>query len=281
MKKETFYRSVEFKDKIQSEYDSVLRKWIKPNEIFYIDTGYGKTFVIASGNRNDPPLILLHGSGSNSYMWLNDAEIYSKKFRVFAVDIPGDPGKSEEYRTSWQNDDYSNWLKEIYKELGIDSAYIAGISIGGWIATKFSLTYPEMVRKLVLLCPSGFAKPKISFIFKALFLMLLGDYGLKKFEEILFNSKSIHPEASAYFRLVAKGFRSRTGAPPIFTDEQIRKLTMPLLFIGGGKDILINIPESEKRITELLTHARVEILPQAGHAITGTVDIVERFLSNS
>ena len=279
MKKETFYRSVEFKEKIQSEYDSVLRKWIKPNEMFYINTGYGKTFVIASGKQNGPPLILLHGSGSNSYMWLNDAEVYSKYFRVFAVDIPGDPGKSEEFRASWQNDDYLNWLKEIYKELGISSANIIGISIGGWIAAKFSFSHPNKVGKLVVLCPSGFAKPKISFIFKAIFLMMLGEYGLKKFEEILFNSKSTNPEASAYFRLVAKGFRPRVGSPPLFTDEQIRKLTMPLLFIGGGKDILINIPESEERIRQLLPHARIEILPEAGHAITGTVDIVERFLS--
>ncbi|MEZ4582230.1 MAG: hypothetical protein R3A10_11470 [Caldilineaceae bacterium] len=45
--------------------------------------------------------MLLHGSGSNSATWMGDAAAYAEQCQVYAVDIPGEPGKSAPDRFSW------------------------------------------------------------------------------------------------------------------------------------------------------------------------------------
>lgn len=71
------FKSQEGKSRILEIYDSVLEGWYSPNEKFYVDTRYGKTFIIASGEKEAPPIILLHGSDMNSAMWMRDVRKYS------------------------------------------------------------------------------------------------------------------------------------------------------------------------------------------------------------
>ena len=46
----------------------------------------------------------------------------------------------------------------------------------------------------------------------------------------------ISEEADLIFTLVAKHFRYRAGAPPLFSDEELGRLTMPVLYLAGEKD---------------------------------------------
>jgi pimeloyl-ACP methyl ester carboxylesterase len=86
-----------------SFYDSVLSNWPVAYETRTVPTQQGDTFVIASGNENTPSLILLHGAASNSASWFGDVLEYSRHFRVYAIDIPGEPGKSAEKQTFISN----------------------------------------------------------------------------------------------------------------------------------------------------------------------------------
>jgi len=96
---------------------------------------------MASGKEELPPLILLHGSGMNSVMWINEMEKYSHNHRVYAVDMPGEPGKSDETQLSLEGDDFTNWLNDIFDALSIEKASIVGISLGAWLGAKFSIKY--------------------------------------------------------------------------------------------------------------------------------------------
>jgi pimeloyl-ACP methyl ester carboxylesterase len=69
-----------------------------PYEKISLETSYGSAFAIACGEKSLPPLFLLHGSSSNSAMWISDAAEYAKHFRVYALDLPGEPGRSAEVR---------------------------------------------------------------------------------------------------------------------------------------------------------------------------------------
>ncbi len=269
MKTLTFYKSPEYKDRIQKVYDKALERWPEPCTESYIDTRHGKTFIISSGKKSDPVMILLHGSGSSSYMWLNDVSLYNRTHYVHAIDIPGDAGKSEEIRASWDNNDFVEWMEDIYKALSISSATIVGISLGGWIGVKWAVNFPERVDRLILLCASGIVRPRIVSLLRIVFFSFLGDYGIKKVEEAIFNSKNIHPDVSSFFRLMSEGFLPRMGVPPLFSDDELRKLTMPVLFLGGDKDVLIDIESSIDRIEKLIPHAKILYLENTGHAITG------------
>lgn len=117
MNKKTLYKSGYGKAAILKKYDLLLSQWPVPYEELNINTPYGKTYIIISGEKSLPPLILLHGSGSNSSMWIGDVAEYSKYYRVFAIDIPGDPGKSEERQYSLKDSTYSEWLDYIFNSL--------------------------------------------------------------------------------------------------------------------------------------------------------------------
>jgi pimeloyl-ACP methyl ester carboxylesterase len=79
---------------VMAIYDSALRNWPVPYQTRMVSTRYGETFVIASGDPPAPPMILLHGAGGNSAMWAGEVEDYSSRFRVYAVDLPGEAGRS-------------------------------------------------------------------------------------------------------------------------------------------------------------------------------------------
>ena len=76
------FKSLEGKQLIYESYDRLLELWGVDKEELDIETMYGKTHIIISGNRANYPLLLIHGTGDNSaMMWL-----YNCKFlRVLAV----------------------------------------------------------------------------------------------------------------------------------------------------------------------------------------------------
>ncbi|MDJ0305920.1 MAG: hypothetical protein OKX56_08425 [Dehalobacter sp.] len=81
MKNRMAFRTPEGKKEVLRIYDALLEQWSTQYEMIHLTTRYGKTFVLAGGDPNAPPLILLHGSGMNSVMWLGDMPTYTKHFR--------------------------------------------------------------------------------------------------------------------------------------------------------------------------------------------------------
>ncbi|WP_242824052.1 hypothetical protein [[Clostridium] dakarense] len=76
---EVAFKSEEGKKEVLKYYESLIKNWDFPHEEIRVNTSYGETFIIASGKKELPPLILLHGSGMNSVMWINEMVEYSKK----------------------------------------------------------------------------------------------------------------------------------------------------------------------------------------------------------
>ncbi len=100
MNTEQIFKSAMGKAAILSYYDSVLDRWPVPYESLHVPTSLGDTHIIACGDKGNPVLVLLHGSSANATMWVGDVSEYSQSFRVYALDIPGEPGKSAAARRS-------------------------------------------------------------------------------------------------------------------------------------------------------------------------------------
>ena len=79
---------------VEQRYRELLDGWPVPADHLRVPTREGETFVVASGRADAPPLVLLHGSGSNALMWAPDVAAWSERFRVYAVDLIGEPGLS-------------------------------------------------------------------------------------------------------------------------------------------------------------------------------------------
>ncbi|WP_017210355.1 alpha/beta fold hydrolase [Clostridium beijerinckii] len=272
------FKTNEGKNDVIKFYDKFLQKLALSYEKFYVDTRYGKTFIIASGEKSNTPLILLHGSGMNSAMWLRDIKEYCKTYRVYAIDMLGEPGKSDENRPSLSGSSYAEWLKEVFENLSVERANIIGISLGAWLAIKFSVSYPEMASKLVLLCPSGVGPQKKSFIFKAIAYGILGEKGIDKLYYKVNGNQPIPEEMLKYQKLIGKSFNYRKETIPVFSDNELKLLTMPTVLFVGAKDIMLHSDKTARRLGNLLPHAQINILPKAGHSNVNDVNkIVEWF----
>src|SRR5262247_945497 len=102
------------------QYDALLARWPVPCATLDISSRYGATFVVASGSESAAPLVLIHGAGSNSAMWAGDVGEYSRHYRVYAVDLLGEPGKSAPARPSWDSPAYAEWLGDVLDALKVE-----------------------------------------------------------------------------------------------------------------------------------------------------------------
>ena len=120
MTSKSVYKTEEGKRAVLSVYAAILQGWPVPYETRDVDTRHGCTFVIACGDKALPPLFLIHGSGSNAAMWIGDVAEYSQHFCVYAVDIPGEAGKSHDVRPDLRTHAHAEWLNDVFAALGID-----------------------------------------------------------------------------------------------------------------------------------------------------------------
>lgn len=105
---------------------------------------------------NGKTVVLLHGKNFNGAYWKTTIEALTKEgFRVIIPDQIGfgKSSKPTEYQFTFQQ--LALNTKAVLDELKIDKIYLLGHSMGGMLATRFSLMYPETVEKLILENPIG------------------------------------------------------------------------------------------------------------------------------
>jgi len=274
MRNNRAFKTKQGRDEVIRYYDMLLEKLTIPHERLYVDTRHGNTFCIAAGDISAPPMVLLHGSSMNSSMWINDILKFYEKYRVYALDIPGEAGRSDERQLPFTTSDLDDWLYDVFSKLSIDKAVVMGASLGAWLAAKFAVRYPEKVDKLVLISPAGIGSQNKSFLFIALFHMLFGEKGIKKLFRII-NGNVDMPEVIFRFQiLIGKNFNTRKEHIPIFSDEQLRCLTMPVFLYVGAKDVMIKSMETVERLKKLVPHTKVNILPEGGHSLINLTDTI-------
>lgn len=117
------------------------------------------------------------------------------------------------------------------------------MSQGAWVALKYTIANPDNVEKLVLISPGGVIPDKISFVFRAVFYSLLGRWGVKRMARMLYADQRVPASAEEMIAIMIHNFRTRMGILPLFSDEELQRLTMPTLLLGGIKDALRDIEQ--------------------------------------
>lgn len=113
-------------------------------------------------NPNGKTVVLLHGKNFNLAYWEQTIKELSKKgFRVIAPDQIGfgKSTKPENYQYSFQQLAFNT--KSILDSLEINKIILLGHSMGGMLATRFALSYPETTDKLILENPIGLEDYKV------------------------------------------------------------------------------------------------------------------------
>jgi pimeloyl-ACP methyl ester carboxylesterase len=279
----TIYKSADGARVVRERYLELLGRWPVDNQHLRVPTREGETFVVACGPESAPPLILLQGSGGNAAMWMRDVAGWAAHFRVYAVDLIGEPGLSAPSRPPLASEAYALWLDDVMDALSIMRASIIGVSLGGWLALDYATRRPNRVEGLVLLSPAGIGKERVSFLFKALPLLMLGRWGRRKAMKMALGPGPMAREPGdgelpLFVSLIFKHFRPRIGKKPVFDDDALRRLTMPVMAIVGGRDAMLDSHETRRRLERALPHASVCLLPETGHFIRNQTARILEFL---
>ncbi len=94
------------------------------------------------------PVILIHGAGGSSNIWLRQIQALEENFRVLAIDLPGhgySEGNGEE-----TIEDYVRFVSAWLEALGLRQVFLVGHSMGGAIALGLALSSPEKIVKMAL-----------------------------------------------------------------------------------------------------------------------------------
>lgn len=271
---------------VRVRYREFLNYWPVANEHLRVPTAQGETFVIACGPKDAPPVVLLHGSLSNTSAWLGDVRALAERFRVYAIDMIGEPGFSAPSRPPLSSGAYAPWLDEVFAALRVVRPALVGISLGGWLALEYATHRPDNVSALALLCPGGVGRHK-NVLLWALPLLLLGPWGQRKVMERIRGGpepRDVPPEVKAfgeYMQLVTSSTRPRTERLPKFSDAALSRLGVPVLAILAGRDVFIDSPGTRARLEQNVPQVEVVWLPEAGHMLVGHGERIAAFLQKA
>ena len=135
----------QLKKKYTDSYSSFVR--VGDIDIHYKDQGDKKDSI---------PIVLIHGTGSSLHTYDHWTKELIINHRVIRMDLPGygltGPFPDRDY--SYNN--YVAFLKVFLEKIGIKSCILAGNSLGGNIAWRFTTKYSEMVDNLILIDAAGY-----------------------------------------------------------------------------------------------------------------------------
>nr|WP_307835171.1 alpha/beta fold hydrolase [Streptomyces adelaidensis] len=239
-----------------------------------VDTSFGTTHVYRYGPaspaaRSRTPIVLVHGAGSCSAMWYPNTPDLSAERPVYALDTPGDPGRSVHRAPLHRPEDAARWLEETLDGLGLDRVHLVGASYGGWLALNQAHRAPGRLASVTLLDPGGLEKVGLRF-FVWIFASLFATYAPKSMRPRLAawleQPVLVVPELRTMIRTAVRAYRVRRPAPLPLTDDELSTLRTPLYLALGKRSLLVHAQRQLERVPRLVPGARAEIFTSTGHA---------------
>lgn len=74
-------------------------------------------------------------------------------------------------------------------------------------------------------------------------------------------------------------FNTRLEKERLYSDDELKCLNMPVLFIGGAQDVLFDVDDAAKRMQNLVPQLKVVIIPDMGHALINLSEQITPFLT--
>ncbi|MDO5524360.1 MAG: alpha/beta hydrolase [Bacteroidia bacterium] len=259
---------------------------------------------------NGKNVMLLHGKNFNGAYW--EETIVSLTREGYRVIVPDQIGfgkstKPGQYQYSFHQ--LAANTKNLLDKLGIKKVSVLGHSMGGMLATRFALMYPEVAEKLMLENPIGLEDYKSLAAYQTVHQAFEGELkntaaSYKKYQETFYYDNQWKPEYDRWLNLLAGwtlhddypviAWNAALTSDMIFTQPvvyEFKNLRVPTLLIIGtrdrtaiGKDRapkdvqptmgLYN--ELGKKTQQLIPGARLVELDDVGHL--PHIEVFERFI---
>lgn len=245
---------------------------VKGLRVHYTDTGKDK--------EKRETIVLIHGTAASLHTWEGWMPGLKKSFRVIRMDLPafGLTGPAPDRNYSIEN--YVKFLEDFFAALGIKQVNLAGNSLGGHIAWRYTAAHPDDISKLILIDSAGL--PRMGEIPLPIRLARKAVFGTvakyisprflvkRSLKEVYFDATKVNDALiDRYFTMTL-----REGNRQAFVDRAIqlaeddgkllRKIGSPTLILWGRHDRWIPVEQAENFRKKLLL-PQVKIYENAGH----------------
>ncbi len=274
----TIYKSKEGKEKIIKLYDSQLARLKTPWKDVYVDTTFGKTHIIETGNLLGEPLLVFHGGNATTAYNLLACDFIMKDFHIYAVDMVGHPGKSAETSLPAKGYDYGRWVSEVIDGLKYDKISLFGGSFGAGVIAKTMCVCPDKLKRVVLYVPSGIknapAIKSASMMNPMMAYWITGkDKWLKRIMlPMAITEENITKDIYETAKLSIDYVRVKTGMPSNVDGELMKKCSAPTLVMAAEKDCLFPGKGVINRAKDIIPNCTTYLLEGRGHMNFLTVE---------
>ena len=248
-----------------------------------------RSAYLEAGPRDAPPVLLLHGLGATNASMLPLLADLSRDHRVIAPDFPGF-GASDAPRWRYRPGDLARWVIAFQEAVDARPAALVGNSLGGRVAIEVGLQAPDLVSRMVLLCPSPAFRRMRQFV--PLVKMLppdavvmrlpIGHRAVVMGTRAMFSrpdrlSREWYDAAADEHQRVMRSYRHRraffSALRQIYLEEafgadgfwdRLPMMSTPALFVWGDRDRLV--PASfERHVVDTVPHAQSVVMHDCGH----------------
>jgi pimeloyl-ACP methyl ester carboxylesterase len=235
------------------------------------------------GPRDAPVLLLLHGSNASLHTWEPWAALLSDRLRIVSVDLPGHGLTGAVPRADYSQGAMASFVLEFASAIGLGRFAIAGNSMGGGVAARFTIDNPERVTALILIDAAGLRSKSAGdpgFGFRIARMPILRD-ALRFFaQRAIFedglkaafaDDTLVTPDMVERYWLLNRmegtpaATIARFGTPPDTTlQEKAGTIAIPTLILWGDQDRLIPIDAAELW-HQAVKGSTVIVYPGVGH----------------
>ena len=281
------YNTSKFKD--EKADHAYFENWVgqleknngRKYERYEIQTSLGKTMVWGHQTSENPPntLVIFPGARTTSLFWDFDKGLdnLGQELRIFLVETNGLPNLSEGNTPDINSLDYGVWATEVFDQLKIQKAYIAGASFGGLICMKFGMVSPERIQAAFLLnpgCLQPFSLTLKNLYYNLLPILVTTEKNVSKFLDQAVFSKPNHQLSSISEKMIIDyevfaiaRYIDKTQKP-YFMNKELEKVQVETYLLLGDKDLLFPFQKSVDHAKGLIKSLKeVKIYSKVGHGI--------------
>ena len=236
----------------------------------YVTTPGGQTFHYhEAGPRSTrrPTILFLHGSGPGASGFSNFKHNYpafaAAGHHCLAIDYPGYGYASKPSNIDYSTEFYVQQFDEFLTALGIEQVVPVGNSLGGLLATAYTLRFPNKVPRLILMAPGGLAEAASYVPFQVGLHAMFSWVARRPTDEASFRSVLsllVHDPAALDEDAVRERFPIALSQPSeVWTRmrvgqhvQRLSEIACPILAFWGAKDKFIPVSHG----LTLVQHAR-------------------------
>lgn len=278
------FKSPKGEAEYMAAYEASMQLWTVPYEPMDISSRFGNTHLVVCGPKDAPPLVLLHCFFTSLTNWAYNIADLSRDYRVYALDMMGQPSKSIPDQPMSTREEMVEWLTGVLDALGIQQMDLIGYSYGGFVALNYTIHAPDRVKKLILITPAGgvvrlwkqfYLRGLVSALVNS-FLPALSRWWMTSFLNWMIyvpnmkteNNRPLFDCMRNQMSLGAKYFRMGNLVQPLpFSDEDLRSVKSPTLLLIGQREAMYDPLAAIKRAKKLIPNIRAELIPNYGHEL--------------